>query len=81
MAIIPVGYSDGLNRLLSNHRPFLGRIAMNLTAIENNHMKIGDNFEIIGTTFSAQKMAKISNTIDYEILSRINPLIPRYLVA
>lgn len=75
-SILPVGYSDGLDRGLSNKSPFLGRISMNFSAIHTpKPMKENSIF-----TLPISLFPNILNTIDYEILSRINPLIPRFLV-
>jgi len=96
LAIIPVGYYDGYDIRLSNHSqviirgkkcPVRGRICMNLfmadvTALKN--IKTGDRVTIIGqenkNSVSADDLAKIENTINYEIVDRINPLLPRVVL-
>ena len=59
-AIVPVGYSDGLDRRLSSKAHFIGRVAMNFSAIDINKSKgvINDDgyFEIIGPAFSLTKL-------------------------
>lgn len=78
MGIIPVGYSDGLDRKLSNTGNFLGRIAMNLTAIQISDQE--NIFEIIGPSRTANEIAKTIGTINYEVVARLSLLTPRILV-
>jgi alanine racemase len=93
IAILPIGYFDGYDRKLSNRGhvlirgkicPIRGRICMNLCMVEvNKHVvvKAGDRVTLIGTektqTISADDMANWCQTINYEVVSRINPLLPR----
>ncbi len=82
-AIVPVGYSDGLDRRLSSKAHFIGRVAMNFSAIDINKSKgvINDDgyFEIIGPAFSADKIAELIDTINYEVTTRLNNNIRRIL--
>lgn len=91
IAIIPVGYWDGYDRRLSNkghvlinnqHAPILGRIAMNLSVIDVTGLTITQNDEVtlLGNHpgITADDLAQHCNTINYEIVTRINPLLPRY---
>jgi alanine racemase len=92
IAILPVGYWDGYDRGLSNKgvvviknqlAPVLGRIAMNLTIVDITGLNVCMSDEVIllgnylGVT--AEDLAMQCNTINYEIVTRINPLLPRYL--
>ena len=92
VATLPVGYSDGLDRRLSNKGyvlirgqkcPILGRICMNMCMVDITGIpaQIHDTVTLIGKnkkkTISAEDMATWSNTINYEIVARINPLLPR----
>jgi len=93
LAIIPVGYWHGLPRNLSNvgtvlvggtRAPIVGRVSMDMTIIDVTDIpsvKQGDEAVIIGTqgkeTLSAEEVAEAAGTINYEIVTRINPLIPR----
>ncbi len=97
MAIIPIGYADGYDRALSNtayvlvrgqRAPVRGRVCMNLTMIDITNIKgvrLGDEVTLIGQvgdeTLSAERLADWSGTINYEILARLSPLIPRLVVA
>lgn len=95
LGIIPVGYWDGLDRKLSNcgqvmvkgkKCAILGRICMNLTMIDltNLKTKTGDKVTLLGKSkklaITAEDLAQKINTINYEVVTRINPLLPRMLV-
>ncbi len=93
LAILPVGYWDGYDRGLSNKAkvlikgklcPIRGRICMNLCMVDVSNVKnvkAGDMATLIGkqgnTHVTAEELAELANTINYEIVDRINPLIPR----
>jgi len=93
LAILPVGYNEGYDRHLSNigqvlicgKRCFIrGRICMNLTIVDVTKLKdvkVGDEVVLIGKQgkeyISAEEIAKKIGTINYEVVTRINPLIPR----
>ncbi|MDZ4726106.1 MAG: alanine racemase [Leptospira sp.] len=96
LAVIPVGYYEGLDRKLSNNgymlvhgerARILGRICMNMTMIEITHIPeavLGDEVIIIGTsgkeTISADDHAAWSNTINYEVVTSILDKFPRTIV-
>lgn len=90
LAILPVGYWDGLDRGLSNKghvcinnqlAPIRGKIAMNLCIIDITGLDVSPHDEVIilgnypGVT--AEAIAQHCDTINYEIVTRINPLLPR----
>ena len=89
MAIVPVGYADGLNRRLSNNVgsvfingtecPIIGEISMDSFAVDvsNTLAKEGDLVEIFGEQLSVLEIAKRINTIPYEIYSTLNRRIKR----
>lgn len=93
IAIIPQGYSDGYDRGFSNcgevlisgkNCRVLGRVAMNMFAVDVSHVKgvkIGGEVVLLGSqnlrNISAQTLASKLSTINYEITARISPLIPR----
>ncbi|MCB1190580.1 MAG: alanine racemase [Leptospiraceae bacterium] len=95
-AVIPVGYYEGLDRRLSNQgyvlvrgerAPILGRVCMNMTIIDVTHIqnpKIGEEVVLIGKSgneiISADDMASMIGTINYDVVTRINPNIPRIVV-
>ncbi len=95
LAVLPVGYYDGYNRSLSNlahvlirgkRAPVRGRICMNLMMVDISDIpdvKLEERVTLIGKdgseTVSANQLADWSNTVNYEILSRINEKIPRII--
>lgn len=97
IAVIPVGYFDGYDRGLSGignvlvkgqRVKIMGRICMNMmmadvTDIKN--VKLEDEVVLIGKqgaeAITAEEIANKLNTINYEVVTRINPLIPRIIVS
>ncbi len=92
VATVPVGYADGYNRLLSNKAfmlagdkrvPVIGRICMDQCMIDVTSVhtiNVGDEITIIGggeAGITADELAKLSNTISYEILCAVGKRIPR----
>jgi alanine racemase len=93
LALLPVGYADGLNRLLSNRgavlvsgrrAPIAGRISMDLTMVDVTDIpgvEIGDEAVLIGTqgaeAITACDHADLAGTIPYEILCNISARVPR----
>lgn len=82
IAILPIGYADGLNRRLSNKYyvliknkkcKIIGNICMDMCMIDisNINCKIGDEVCVLD---NAQEMAKIVETLPYEILTSFNQL-------
>lgn len=95
MAILPVGYSDGLDRGLSNtgrvwmadnYYPIIGNIAMNFTAIDISNLKdlsgqdLPSPVELIGSHVTVDEIAKRLDTINYEVVSRLNPAVGKLIV-
>ncbi|MEN8208389.1 MAG: alanine racemase [Candidatus Fermentibacteria bacterium] len=96
LGVLPVGYADGYDRrcgssahvLVRGERaPVLGRICMNLimidltdipqAALEDTVVLLGqDRNEII----SAEMLAEWAGTINYEIVTRLSPFLPRIIV-
>ena len=90
IAIIPIGYADGLVRRAGNenysvylnghYAPIVGNVNMDLTMIDISsipNVETGDEVEIFGAKKSIQDLAKSGDTIFYEILSRISPRVKR----
>lgn len=92
IAVLAVGYADGLRRvhnggevLIHGKRaPILGRISMEKTAVGVSHIPevgIGDEAVLLGRQFdgyiSADEIAERLGTINYEILTSALPRIPR----
>lgn len=93
IALIPIGYADGLKRLIAENGEVLilgkrcairGRISMDLTAVDCTHvsgMREGSLVTIIGEnhkeTITAWDLANWAMTIPYEVLCGISPRVPR----
>ncbi len=96
VAVIPVGYSDGYDRGFSNkarvlingkYEPVVGRVAMNMIVVDvtkAGHVKSESEVVLIGKQkeleVNTEELAQHSGTINYEIVSRINPNLPRIIV-
>jgi alanine racemase len=96
IAILPIGYWDGLDRGLSSvgnvlikgkRCKILGRVCMNMVVVDVNHVekiKPEDEVVIIGKQgdeeITAEEMAGKIGTINYEVLTRINPRILRVVI-
>lgn len=95
-AVIPLGYWDGFDRgqssvghvLIRGRRAkVLGRICMNMCVVDVTDIpgvKPEDEVVIIGKQGSeeitAEEFAGRIGTINYEVVTRINPLLPRVIV-
>lgn len=95
LALLPVGYADGLSRALSNRgavlirgqrAPVAGRISMDQTMVDVTdiaRVDAGDEVVLIGAqgseTMTAADMAKLTGTISYEVLCGIAARVPRVM--
>ena len=93
IAVLPVGYADGLNRALSSrgrvivrehYAPILGRISMDLTLADVTGLpgvSVGDEVILLGSqdvlSVDAHEHAVLANTNVYEILCAISKRVPR----
>lgn len=96
LAVLPVGYYDGYSRGLSNSSYVLirgkraevrGRVAMDFIMVDATDIpgiEVEDEAVLIGKDgdeqISAEYLASLLGTISYEIVTRINPLVPRIIV-
>ncbi|MCC7357151.1 alanine racemase [Candidatus Uhrbacteria bacterium] len=96
IAVIPVGYWDGYDRgfsrignvLIHGHRcKVLGRVCMNMFMVDVTDVPgVREGMEVVligkqGTeVIRAEDLATQIETIHYEIVTRINPLVPRIVV-
>lgn len=96
IAVLPIGYNEGYDRSLSNKGaalikgylcPVRGNICMNLTMVEippGLEVEVGEVATLIGAdankSITAEWLASQAQTINYEIITRINPLLSRRLV-
>ena len=94
---IPIGYGDGLDRLLSNRGwmsvkgrrcPILGRICMDQTVIDINTVSQpaeGDEVIVLGNgrenTMTPEDAAAKIGTINYEVTTAILPRVPRVFMS
>jgi alanine racemase len=93
IATLPVGYADGYSRSFSNKSdvlvrgkrcPVAGRVTMDMMMVDVTNVKgvvTGDEVVLLGAQgkerISAEELAKLDNTINYEITCRIAARVPR----
>jgi alanine racemase len=93
IAVLPVGYADGLNRALSSrgrvivrehYAPIVGRISMDLTLADVTGLPgiaVGDEVVLLGAvdglSVDAREHAELASTNVYEILCAISKRVPR----
>jgi alanine racemase len=96
VALVPVGYGDGYHRLLSNRgqvlihgqrAPMLGRVCMDQFVVDINHIEnvtLDDEVVLFGrqgqAELSADEVAALAGTINYEVVTSILPRVPRIYV-
>jgi len=92
IAVIGIGYADGLNRLLSNkgevfvknkYAKIVGTICMDMAMIDINSIEniaVNDEVEIFGKHISIDKIAEICTTIPYEIMTNISTRVKRVYI-
>jgi len=83
IAILPVGYADGLNRKLGNRKgnlfikgrrvPIIGNVCMDMCMVDITGVSTveGDEAEIFGDNITIGEIADQCETIPYEILTSI----------
>jgi alanine racemase len=89
IAVVPVGYADGLNRRLGNGRgklyingkpaPIIGNVCMDLTMVDVTGMMVSEGSEVIifGDHHPVAEIAKETGTIPYEVLTGISRRVKR----
>ena len=88
VAILGIGYADGLPRALSNRGevfvndrrcPMLGRVSMDLTAVDatGTGLATGDWVEVFGPNLPVDEVAAKVNGIAYEILTSVSARVER----
>jgi len=89
IAILPVGYADGLKRKMGNSRgslfikgkrvPIIGNVCMDMCMadITGTDAVEGDEAEIFGENIPVNEIAEICETIPYEILTSIPERVKR----
>jgi len=94
LAVLPIGYYDGYDRKLSSSgralihgqpASIVGRVAMNMTMLDVTDVgaDLDDEVVLLGRQGNAEirveEIAEKIGSIPYEVVARINPLIPRLL--
>ena len=89
VAVVPIGYADGLHRALSNEgsfwlagqpRPSMGRVCMDMCMVgleETADVKAGDVAEVFGANLPVERHAELAGTVQYELLCAVSPRVPR----
>ena len=89
IAAIPIGYADGLNRHLGNRRgyclvngqraDYVGNICMDVCMIDvtDTNCREGDTVEIFGDNLPPAELARLLDTIPYEILTSVSDRVKR----
>lgn len=96
VAVLPVGYHDGLRRsyatkgevLVRGQRcKIVGNICMNMCMVDVSllpQLGVGDTVTLLGRNgmhqITAEEIAERTGTINYEIVTAVNPLLPRFVV-
>jgi len=94
IAIVPIGYANGLWRSLGDRIradiagipvPVVGRISMDLTTIDVSdlapgHVRVGTMVDLIGDTTTIDEVARVGGSIAYEVLTGLGRLLPRNYV-
>jgi alanine racemase len=92
IAVVPVGYADGLRREMGNGRgslfikgrkvPITGSVCMDMcmTDVTGLNVKTGDEAEVFGSNITIEEIAGLCNTIPYEILTSIPTRVKRVYV-
>ncbi len=89
VAVLPIGYADGVNRLLGRGRaycmingcraPYVGNICMDLCMVDVSDIACaeGDRVEIFGSAVPVSVLAAAAHTIPYEILTSVSARVKR----
>jgi alanine racemase len=97
IATLPIGYEDGLSRMLSNRgevivrgllAPIVGRVSMDLTLVDVTDIHeaaVGDDVVVIGdqgaNQITAEGIASQIGTISYEVTCGISERVPRAYIG
>lgn len=97
LAVLPIGYANGYDRLLSNRghvlirglrAPIRGRVCMNLTMVDVTDIPgaaLEDEVVLLGSqaaeAIGAEQLAAWAQTINYEVVTRADPYAPRTFIG
>ena len=89
VAVLPLGYGDGLHRTLSNRLEVelfgvrvkqIGRICMDLCMLDVTDLpeaQVGSVATVFGGLISCDELAAAAGTISYELCCAVSPRVPR----
>lgn len=89
IAVVPLGYADGLDRKLGNNNgeafihgqrvPIIGNICMDMLMLDVTGLSVksGEKVEIFGPNIPISELAEKAGTIPYEILTGISQRVKR----
>ena len=93
LGVVALGYADGIPRSTNNlagvfvdkkRAPMIGRVSMDQFVVDlgiTSNAKTGDEVIVFGDgsggEYTVDEWAKAANTINYEIITRIGPRVPR----
>lgn len=89
IAVLPIGYADGLDRRLGNGKgnvllnnlrvPFIGNICMDMSMIDVTDVEAaeGDTVIIFGSGINIKEVAESQGTIPYEVLTSVGQRVKR----
>lgn len=93
LGVVALGYADGIPRNTNNlagvfvdkkRAPMIGRVSMDQFVVDlgiTSNAKTGDEVIVFGDgsgdEYTVDEWAKAANTINYEIITRIGPRVPR----
>ena len=96
IAVLPSGYNEGYDRRLSGvghvlirgrRAPVRGRVCMNMTMVDVTDIPdagLEDEAVLLGAQdderISAEQLSGWCGTIPYEVVTRVNPALPRIVV-
>jgi len=96
IATVAIGYADGYPRnaksgtpvyIKGNIVPLVGRVSMDMITIDItdltklNEVEIGDCVELWGKNISIDIVAKNSDSINYELLTRVSKRVPKVIAS
>ena len=93
IAVLPIGYADGFNRLLSNgvgnvsvngkRASVIGNICMDMCMVDVTGLdaKEGDRVIVFGEDNPVSEVAKVLHTIPYEVLTSVGQRVKRVYFA
>lgn len=91
-ATLPIGYADGIGREFGNgkagvfingaYAPIIGNVCMDMVMVDVTGIPCqeGDEVLIFGPKYPASDLAKLGDTISYEVITRVSQRVKRRLL-